>query len=72
MANVRFTRRCFAEDLGRLPRRITSEALDAADALQKNPGLGDQFAPPLDRFWRLRLAGKYHLIYTYDSDTDTW
>lgn len=72
MANVRFTRRCFEEDLARLPRRITSEALDAADALEKNPELGDQLDPPLDRFRRLRLAGRYRLVYTYDSDSDTW
>jgi len=34
--------------------------------------LGDQLDPSLDRFRRLRLAGRYRLVYTYDSDTDTW
>jgi len=72
VTTVRFTRRCFTEDLGELPRRIASQALDAAEVLEKNPELGEELVPPLDRFRRLRLGGRYRLIYTYDSDTDTW
>lgn len=72
MVTVRFTRRCFREDLKRLTRRAAAEALDAADALKKNPGLGDRLDPPLDRYWRLRIAGRYRLIYTHEPPDDTW
>lgn len=51
---------------------MVSQALDAAEALQKNPELGAQLDPPLDRFWRLWLGGKYRLIYTHDSEATTW
>ena len=65
--DVRFTRRCLDEDLRRLPRRVVAAALDAAEALAKNPDLGDQLDPPLDRFRRLRIVGRFRLIYTREE-----
>lgn len=72
MARVRFTRRCFEEDLQQVPRHVAAEALDAAEALEKNPEIGGQLYPPFEAFRRLRIGRDYRLIYTHDLPSDTW
>lgn len=72
MARVRFTRRCLEEDLQRLPKRVVKDALEAARAIERNPELGQTLAPPLDTFRRVRMTGNYRLVYTCETETETW
>ncbi|MGH2452189.1 MAG: type II toxin-antitoxin system RelE family toxin [bacterium] len=72
MADVRFTRRCFNEDLQRLPKWAQKEAIAAAESIATNPEMGLPLEPPLDRFRRIRLRNVYRLVYGYDSESDTW
>lgn len=72
MAKVRFTRRCFEEDLQSLPRWAQAEALRLARETEKNPEIGTRLAPPLDAFRRLWIRSDYRMLYTYDFQSDTW
>lgn len=72
MANVRFTRRCFSEELQRLPKWAQKEAIAAAESIAVSPEIGLQLEPPLDRFRRIPLRNVYRLVYGYDSESETW
>jgi mRNA-degrading endonuclease RelE of RelBE toxin-antitoxin system len=72
VARVRFTRRCFEEDLQALPARAQREALALARAIERAPNLGRPLRAPLERFRTLRLRSGHRLVYTHDPDTDTW
>jgi mRNA-degrading endonuclease RelE of RelBE toxin-antitoxin system len=71
VAQVRFTRRCFREDLRRLPKWAQKEALAAAQSIATRTEIGLQLEPPLDRFHRISLRNVHRLVYGYDSDSDT-
>ncbi len=72
MGRVRFTRRCFEEDLRSLPAWARREAIRLAKRIERDPDVGKPLAPPLDRFRRLWLRSEYRMVYTYDRESDTW
>lgn len=72
MPRVRFTRRCFEEDLQRLPRWAQKEALAAVRAIEANPETGAPLHPPLDQFRQIRIGHQFRLVYTYAFDSDIW
>lgn len=72
MARVRFTRRCFEEDLRALPAWAQREALQVARKIEQDPEIGRPLAAPFERFRRVWIRSEYRLIYTYDPDSETW
>lgn len=72
MGKVRFTQRCFQEDLQKLPRWAQREAIRIAEAIGVDPTLGTQLDAPLSEFRRVWLRSEYRLLYVYDFPTDTY